>query len=232
MSPGAQDSHELPPIATLLTPEERLRVDAAGEGCYRTLHRETVEDLIQDLKSRQVQAVLVSVSCASKHPSRVASLVREFPRIPAVALLSEFELRTPHAVLALGHCGIRRLVDVRLPAGWRELRGALMADTGDSGQRGVLSQLAIDLPGAAPDCWQFFETIFTCSPRIGNVRLLARHLEVRPSTMMSRFYRAKIPAPKQYLAYARLVRVEPRGGAAFEPPPAALAAAPLAAQQG
>jgi len=30
MSPGAQDSHELPPIATLLTPEERLRVDAAG----------------------------------------------------------------------------------------------------------------------------------------------------------------------------------------------------------
>jgi len=112
MSPGAQESHELPPIATLLTPEERLRVDAAGEGCYRTLHRETVEDLIQDLKSRQVQAVLVSVTCASKHPSRVASLVREFPRIPAVALLSEFELRTPHAVLALGHCGIRRLVKV------------------------------------------------------------------------------------------------------------------------
>src|SRR5437868_10932777 len=158
MSLGAKADHELPPIATLLTPEERLRVDAAGEGCYRTLHRESVEDLIQDLKSRQVQAILVSVSCASKYPARVASLVREFPRIPAVALLSEFELRTPHAVLALGHCGIRRLVDVRLPAGWRELRGALMADTGDSGQRGVLSQLAIDLPGAAPDCWQFFET--------------------------------------------------------------------------
>ena len=206
MSPGAQDSHELPPIATLLTPEERLRVDAAGEGCYRTLHRETVEDLIQDLKSRQVQAVLVSVSCASKHPSRVASLVREFPRIPAVALLSEFELRTPHAVLALGHCGIRRLVDVRLPAGWRELRGALMADTGDSGQRGVLSQLAIDLPGAAPDCWQFFETIFTCSPRVGNVRQLSKLLDVTPSTLMSRFFRAGAPTPKRYLAMARLVR--------------------------
>src|SRR6476619_1999941 len=206
MSPGAQDSHELPPIATLLTPEERLRVDAAGEGCYRTLHRETVEDLIQDLKSRQVQAVLVSVSCASKHPSRMASLVREFPRIPAVALLSEFELRTPHAVLALGHCGIRRLVDVRLPAGWRELRGALMADTGNSGQRGVLSQLAVDLTGASPDCWQFFETIFTCSPRLGNVRLLARHLDVTASTLMSRFFRAGVPTPKRYLAMARLVR--------------------------
>src|SRR3982751_1773137 len=150
---------DLPPIATLLTPAERLRVDAAGEGCYRTLHRDSVDDVIRDLKSRQVQAVIVSVTCASAQANRVASLVREFPRVPAVALLSEFELRTPHAVLALGHCGIRRLVDVRLPAGWRELRGALMADTGDSGQRGVLSQLAVDLAGAAPDCWQFFETI-------------------------------------------------------------------------
>ena len=196
----------LPPIATLLTPAERVRVDAAGEGYYRTLHRETVDDVIRDLKTRQVQAVLVSVSCASQQPGRVASMVREFPRIPAVALLSEFEPRTPHAVLTLGQCGIRRLVDVRLPAGWRELRGALMADTGDTGQRGVLGQLGVDLAGAPDDCWCFFETIFTCSPRVGNIRLLARLLEVKPSTMMSRFFRAGVPTPKRYLATARLVR--------------------------
>jgi AraC-like DNA-binding protein len=206
VSHGGKTIAELPPIATLLTPAERLRVDAAGEGCYRTLHRESIDDLIRDLKARQVQAVLVSVSCASQQPSRVASMVREFPRIPAVALLSEFEVRTPHAVLTLGQCGIRRLVDVRLPAGWRELRGALMADTGDTGQRSVLGQLAVDLVGAPDDCWRFFETIFTCSPRIGNVRMLARHLEVRPSTLMSRFFRAGVPTPKRYLAMARLVR--------------------------
>ena len=39
-------------------------------------------------------------------------------------------------------------------------------------------------------------------------------------------------ASERYIAYARLVRVEPRGGSAFEPPATALAAAPLAAQQG
>ena len=206
MSHAARTGAELPPIATLLTPEERLRVDAAGEGCYRTLHRETVDDVIRDLKSRRVHAVLVSVSCASKYTTRVASLVREFPRIPAVALLSDFEPRTPHAVLALGQCGIRRLVDVRQPRGWRELRGALMADTGDAGQRSVLGQLSIDLAGVPADCWRFFETIFTCSPRLGNVRLLARHLEVTPSTLMSRFFRAGVPTPKRYLAMARLVR--------------------------
>ena len=39
-------------------------------------------------------------------------------------------------------------------------------------------------------------------------------------------------ASQRYIVYARLVRVEPRGGAAFEPPATALAAAPLAAKQG
>jgi AraC-like DNA-binding protein len=81
-----------------------------------------------------------------------------------------------------------------------------MADSGGQGQRTALGQLAIDLAGAPDDCWHFFETIFTCSSRIGNVRTLARLLGVLPSTMMSRFFRAGVPAPKRYLAMARLVR--------------------------
>ena len=147
---------DLPPIVTLLTPAERPRVDAAGEGYYRTLHREHVDDVVRDLKSRRIHAVLVSVSYAGAQVSRVASLVRDFPRIPAVALLSELDTKTPQAVLALGQIGIRRLVDVRLATGWRELRGALMADMGDNGQRSVLGQLAVDLAGAPDDCWRFF----------------------------------------------------------------------------
>lgn len=206
MSSEPRTSKELFPVATLLTPTERLRVDAAGEGYYQTLHRETVEDLIRDLKSRQVHAVLMSVSCAGQQPMRVASLVREFPRIPAVALLSELEGRTPHAVLTLGQCGIRRLVDVRQSNGWRELRGALMADSSDSGHRAMLGQLAVDLAGTAEDCWRFFEAIFTCSPRIGTIRQLSQHLDVLPSTLMSRFFRVGAPPPKRYLATARLVR--------------------------
>jgi AraC-like DNA-binding protein len=206
MSSEPKQSPTLFPVTTFLTPAERPRVDAAGEGYYCTLHRESVDDLIRDLKSHQVHAVLVSVACASAQASRVASLIREFPRVPAVALLSEFEGKTPHAVLALGHSGIRRLVDVRQATGWRELRGALMAESGDGGRRGTLGQLAVDLAGAPDDCWRFFETLFTCPPRIGNVRQLSRLLDVVPSTLMSRFARARLPAPKQYLAMARLVR--------------------------
>lgn len=206
MSQEPKRSVTLLPITTLLTPAERPGVDAAGAGCYQPLHRESIDEVIRDLKSRQIHAVLVSVACANMYAGRVASLVREFPRIPAVALLSDLELKTPHAVLTLGQSGIRRLVDVRQASGWRELRGALMADSGDGGRRGVLSQLAVDLNGAPDDCWRLFETLFICSPRVGNVRQLSVLLDVVPSTLMSRFYRARIPAPKRYLAMARLVR--------------------------
>lgn len=206
MSAQQDSTANLPPILTFLTPSERLHVDAVGQGYYQTVHRENLDDLIHELKARPIHAVLVSVSCTGNMAARVASMVREFPRVPALALLSELEGKTPHAVLALGQSGVRRLVDVRLPAGWRELRGALMANTGESGHRAILSQLAIDLVGATEDCTQFFDALFMCPPRICNVRLLASYLDVVPSTLMSRFFRARIPAPKVYLSMARLVR--------------------------
>lgn len=194
------------PIVTLLTPEERLRVDAIGQGYYHAVHHDNISDVIRELKQRRVHAILFSVSCAGVHISKVASLVREFPRIPAVALLSELETRSPQAVLALGQSGVRRLIDVRDPAGWRELRGALMADTGDSGYRTLLGQLSVDLAGVPEDCWRFFEALFTSPPRVVTVQQLSEQLGVLPSTLMSRFFRAGLPAPKKYLAMARLVR--------------------------
>ena len=35
------------PILTVLDPDERLRVDAAGAGLYRAIHRESVADALE-----------------------------------------------------------------------------------------------------------------------------------------------------------------------------------------
>ena len=204
----ANSQHTLTAISTMLTPMERLRVDAAGEGLYHALHRDTVEDVIRDLKEHGAEAVLMSVTRCLRDDSapRLANMVREFPRIPAVAILTELEPRTPQAVLTLGQSGVQTLVDVRQPAGWRELRNVLMADRATDIQRLALAQLTADLAGVPVDCWRFFEALFKCSPQVSTVRILARKLEVLPSTLMSRFFRAQLPAPKRYLAMARLTR--------------------------
>ena len=199
--------HTLTPVATVLLPPERLRVDAAGEGLYRTLHRDSLDDAMHDLKAHRAHAVVISVACCGGlEASKVAQLVREFPRVPAVALLTHVDPSTPRDVLYLGRSGLQTLIDVRTAGGWRELREALVAERGAGAERLALGQLALDLVGVPPDCWRFFEALFGPNARITTVRTLAAHLQVLPSTLMSRFFRARLPAPKRYLAMARLVR--------------------------
>jgi AraC-like DNA-binding protein len=82
----------------------------------------------------------------------------------------------------------------------------LMADQGADIQRLALAQLTTDLAGVPADCWRFFEVLFRCPPQISTVRMFAQRLGVLPSTLMSRFFRARLPAPKRYLAMARLTR--------------------------
>jgi AraC-like DNA-binding protein len=191
----------------MLTPSERARVDAAGEGSYHALHRDSVAELVQDLKTNRASAVVVSVTrCDQRARAGVAALVREFPRVPTVALLTQLDRSTPHAMLSLGSTGVRQLVDVRDAAGWHELRNYLVSARGEEIQRFAISQLALDLSGVPQDCWRFFETLFLSPPSVNTVRMLARRLDVLPSTLMSRFFRARLPAPKQYLSSARLVR--------------------------
>jgi AraC-like DNA-binding protein len=194
-------------VSTLLEPVERPRMDAAGMGLYDTRHRNSVAELSKDLRQRRVAAVVLSVARGVREsPGQLASLVREFPRIPTVALLSGAGSSSAEAVLSLGNCGVRRIVDVREPAGWHQLRALLSRDATREADRAVLAQLRADLGGLPCDCWRFFEAMFTAERTTGTVRDLAFQLGVLPSTLMSRFFRAELPAPKRYLAFARLIR--------------------------
>jgi AraC-like DNA-binding protein len=195
------------PVTTILMPAERLRVDAAGAGLYQSIHRDSVDDVLRDVREARAAAVVLSVTyCERISEEPVASMVREFPRVPTLALLSELGPRTPQTLLSLGTSGVRRLIDVRDASGWRQLRSALTDECGNSIQRYALARLGQDLAGASHDCWRFFEALFLSPPSVCTVRRLAGGLGVLPSTLMSRFFRAQLPAPKRYLAMARLVR--------------------------
>jgi hypothetical protein len=146
------------PVSTILTPLERSRVDAAVQGLCDALHRESLEEVLSDLREQKAGLVLISVTrYGSQSSARVAAMVREFPRIPAVALLTETQSSTPHATLALGQLGIRTLVDARMPAGWQTLRNLLASQGSTDLQRSALAQISLDLPGVSKDCWRFFE---------------------------------------------------------------------------
>jgi len=193
-------------VSTMLTPDERLRVDAAGSGWIHAYHRDSLDDLRRDLhRDRSCAVILSTAMCQGISVSSMAKVVREFPRVPTVALLSQLDRSTVRTVLSLGQCGIRTLIDVREPNGWRELRTVLLNERSSTVQRVAMSRLSLDLLHATPGALRFFETLFGVAGYTPTIRELARQLDMVAGTLMSRFFRAQLPAPKQYLTLARLV---------------------------
>lgn len=192
-------------ICTVLPPPERPRIDAAGDGCFCTLHAESLREALSVARRRPVDAVVISVHrCRGEALPTVARLVREFPAIPAVALVSRHDREATETLLRLGATGIRSAVDCTEPDGWHRLRELVGHPASPVAGR-ILARLGPALRDASPEVRLFFEAITRLAPALGTVRALARHLRVRPSTLMSRFQRAVIPSPKTYLAGMRLV---------------------------
>lgn len=192
-------------VAAVLLPGERARVDAAGNGCFAVLHRDSVPDAVRVVRERPVDAVLVSVHrCGPEQMDALGHLVREFPGIPTVALVSQHDPGATEMLLRLGASGVRQVVDVTSPAGWSRLRQVV----GQPATRAVAriqGPVLEALAGAPPDARLFVEAMIRLAPETPTVTALAERLYVRPSTLMSRFARAGLPSPKNYLAAIRLL---------------------------
>jgi AraC-like DNA-binding protein len=193
-------------VCTLLPQTERPRFEAVGDGCFVSLHAETCREVLTAARRRSIDAVVLSVHrCAGADLPAVARLVREFPAIPAVALVSRYDRHTTETLLRLGASGIRAAVDCTEPGGWRRLR-ELIGQPASPVVARILHRLIPALGEAVPeDARLFFEALTRLAPVMRTVRALARHLRIPASTLMSRFLRAALPSPKTFLAAMRLV---------------------------
>lgn len=192
-------------VATVLLPAERARVEAAGAGCFRACHGETLDEAVRAVRRGGAEALFLSVHrCREEDLPRVARFVREFPHVPAVALISRADADAPHRVLRLGASGVHAVVDVSVPAGWQRLREFLREPASPAAAQ-VLAAIAPDLEGAPPDCRLFFEYMVRRAPELTTACRLARSLRTGATSLTSRFLRAGLPSPKTYLAHVRLL---------------------------
>lgn len=194
-----------PTVATVLLPIERPRVDAAGSGCFAVVHRDSIPEAVRMVRERPVDAVLVSVHrCGPEQLEVLGHLVREFPGIPTVALVSQHDPSVTEMLLRLGASGVRQVVDVTSPTGWSRLRQVVgqPATRAVARIQGPILAALAEGPG---DTRLFVEAMIRLAPETPTVTTLAQRLYVRPSTLMSRFARAGLPSPKNYLAAIRLL---------------------------
>jgi AraC-like DNA-binding protein len=192
-------------VCTVLPPPERPRLDAAGDGWFTTLHAGSFREALRAARRKRVDALVLSVhACRGDELPTVARFVREFPAIPAVALVSRRDHTATDTLLKLGATGIRSAVDCTEPAGWRRLRDLIGHPASPVAAR-ILARLIPSLADATGEVRSFFEAVARLAPVLSTVRGLTRHLRICASTLMSRFYRAGLPSPKTYLAGMRLL---------------------------
>src|SRR5262245_21696971 len=186
-------------------PGERPRVDAAGNGLFAVLHRDSIPEAVRAVRERPVDAVLVSVHrCGPDQMEVLGHLVREFPTIPTVALVSQHDPGAIEMLLRLGASGVRQVVDVTSPTGWSRLR-QIVGQPATRAVARIQGPVLDALREAPPDARLFIEALIRLAAEVPTVTAVAQELSVRPSTLMSRFARAGLPSPKNYLAAIRLL---------------------------
>lgn len=194
-------------VCALIPPAERSRIEAVGSGCFVTVFAGSFRELLAAARRSRVDAVVFSAhSCAADDLPSVMRLVREFPALPTVALVSRHDAGSTQTLLRLGASGVRAAIDCSLPDGWHRLRDTV-GRPGCPVTAQLLRRLRPTLRDVSDDVRLFFETLARLAPVIPTVRGLSRHLAVRQSTLMSRFQRAGLPSPKAYLAGMRLLHI-------------------------
>lgn len=194
-----------PTVAAVLLPAERPKVEAAGNGCFTIMHRESVPDAVRAVRERSVDALLLSVHrCEPAETDSIRQMLTSFPGLPTVALVSRPDPSASEVLLRLGASGVRDVIDVTAPAAWARLRQLLLEPASRPAAR-ILGPLLARLTEIPDDTRMFLEVMVRLAPHTPTVRGIARVLEVQPSTLMSRFARAGLPSVKRYLAAVRLL---------------------------
>lgn len=187
---------------------ERLRhqCDAAVSSQARTLHAESITEALTVLRSASPRLVLLAPSLiAGEGLLALRQLVAYSRDAVTVALVGDGP-PAPRTLMELGAAGIRRCLDVSKGDAWPQLRG-MLSQCEDRAGKIILRHVTDILPDMASDLRHFFRVLVHDAPRTSTVRGMVSALGVKPSTLNSRFVRAGLPSPKDYLVATRLLYV-------------------------
>ncbi len=205
---------QLPRVSTWLTSAEQRRVAMAESDRFVLTHRTTLDQVLRDLQTEKADVLLISVALIDRLGAVTLASVRAgIPSLAVTAIICDAkEAQVLSGVLLLGRAGVEHLADLREPRGWEALRSGITACAkADAFVRDAITGVLDDIGDADDRCGRFVRALF--DPRVTSAKQLAWSLGVLPTTLISWFFRAGLPSPKQYLAHARLVQTARLGEA-------------------
>lgn len=193
-----------PEILTVLEPCMRTRIEIGSQGVFAARHATSVEEALRLAKEGAYDMLLLSPAVAEGQVlAQLARAAHQAFPMEIVAVYGERQAR-PSTLLALGAHGVRTACDLTTREGWGRLR-ELTSDSFSSQRKRIWSALDGSTSGLSKAARVFLQHVVSVAPRTLTVRQLSVQLSVHPSTLLSHFFRARLPSPKQYLAMTRLL---------------------------
>jgi AraC-like DNA-binding protein len=192
-------------VVTLLEPALRELVSTATEEVFVSVHADNLDAARRALEDREAYAVLLSPGALEREQmGDIATLLARHPGVFPVAVIHRHGPGVSERLLALGRCGVSKVVDLDTPDGCQSLR-AMLEESGGVITKRIASALGAQLVGASESSLKFFSYLVRSAPSHATVREFSRFLQVKPSTLLSRFHRVGLHSPKAYLAHTRLL---------------------------
>lgn len=203
----AHTKQETATVVTMLEPAMQTRLDAAAIGSFATVHTSSVSEALRAAHNYSARAVLLSPTMLARHQlPDVGRLVVRCPGVMMVAVVSEHASVASERLLDLGACGVQRVLDVTARDGWSSVC-ALVAEPGGDTAALILGTVITVLAEATAETKRFFAALIRSAATVSTAAAFARTLGIQPSTLTSRFFRVRLPSPKQYLSETRLLYV-------------------------
>jgi AraC-like DNA-binding protein len=171
----------------------------------RPIHLDSVSAAIAVARKIPIRAVLLGPAAVDPEMSpSVAHLASVCVGGVLVAVVGKWTPAMPERLLAFGGCGVRDAVDLSRREGLNRLRSLLSRSEWDLANR-IARALFSSLELTTHEMRFFVNHLIRAAPFVSSIKVLAGELRVCNSSLSSRFYRARLPSPKSYLAATRLV---------------------------
>jgi AraC-like DNA-binding protein len=198
-------------VLTVVEAPLRSHLSLALRDVARPLHVDSLAAAIAATTSRPVRAVLLGEPAISGFEPATVSRLAAISGGTVIAVFRGWTPEIPHGLLSLGRCGVREVVDLGSRDGLGRLRTLLSWPEWETAHR-IEQTFAPSLAEATDDMREFMRHVVRTAPAESTARGLARGLGLRCNSMGSRFFRARLPSPKEYLTAVRLLYA----AAAFE----------------
>lgn len=192
-------------VLTVVDSSMRSRLDAAVGVIARLVHLDSLFAALAAVKARRVHAVLLAPAALDGDLSPgMLRLARACAGSRLVAVIGGWAPELAERLVAFGSYGVRYVVDVTRADGLMRLRVLLARPEWDLSRR-IAETILPSLENVTPEMRYFVNSLIRLAPSETSMKRVAAQLGVRHNSVGSRFFRARLPTPKQYLATMRLL---------------------------